>query len=82
MQLKDILVKNNFRITVDDSEEKLGVKIKQARLERVSHLAIIGDNEIANKSIMLRKADQNDNIEVKESNLIDYLNKLKIIDIS
>lgn len=68
-----------FRVSIDASNEPLGARIKQSRLERVNHLAIIGENEIKNSSIMIRKSDKDDNLEVKLDKIIDHFKELNKI---
>ena len=67
----------NFRVNIDNSEDQLGTKIKQARLDRVAYLGIIGDNELNNNTLTLRKADQKENREIEVTQLIEHLNKMQ-----
>lgn len=72
IEQKNLLQKYDFRVTIDDSEEKLGSKIKQARLERVSYLIIIGDNEVTKRAANVRKADDNATSEIAFDSLVKY----------
>jgi len=76
-EIKNILQKSNYRVKIDDSEEKLGTKIKQARLERVCYLGIIGDNEKEKRTITIRKADKEENKEVEFNNIIKFFDEIK-----
>lgn len=42
-----------FRVEVDSSNEKIGYKIREARLEKVPYFAVIGDNEMNDKTLAL-----------------------------
>ena len=44
--LKNSLEELGYRVELDTSNEKIGYKIRNARLERVPYFAVIGDNEI------------------------------------
>ena len=44
--VKNILKKFDFRVNIDNSNDPLGARIKNARLNRVAYLIIIGDNEV------------------------------------
>jgi threonyl-tRNA synthetase len=71
-EIKNMLQKQNITITVDKSLDKLGGKIKNARLERVCYLGVIGDKEVQNRTMTVRKADGEDNIEVSFDNLVNF----------
>ncbi len=49
-RLKDL----GLRITMDDSSEKLGAKIRRAELEKVPHMFVIGKKEAAENKVSLR----------------------------
>ena len=40
-----------FRVEVDNSNEKIGYKIRNARLEKVPYFAVIGDNEVSQNEL-------------------------------
>ena len=42
-----------FRVEVDSSNEKIGYKKRNARLEKVPYFAVIGDNEMHDKTLAL-----------------------------
>ena len=48
---------NDIRVEVDDRSEKLGYKIRQARLEKVPYMIIVGENEKNNMSVSIRQRD-------------------------
>ena len=76
-EIKNILQNNDIRVKIDETDDKLGSKIKQARLERVSHLIIIGDKEVSDRVIGIRKADENTMTEVPFGDIISFINELK-----
>ena len=76
-EIKKALCAADFTANVDDSEEKLGGKIKNARLARVYYVGIIGDKEFDNRTLTIRKADGNENIELKFDDLIPYFTDIK-----
>ena len=51
--LKDSLEELGYRVEVDSSNEKIGYKIRNARLEKVPYFAVIGDNEIKENVVAL-----------------------------
>jgi len=76
--VKEKLIAANFRVSVDNSDEKLGGKIKTARLERVPYIIIIGDNERDNRSVTLRRSDDQENTTVGLDESINYFNDILV----
>lgn len=48
------MAQNNIRAEVDDRSERMNQKIRQAQLEKVPYMVIIGDKEIADSSVSVR----------------------------
>ena len=57
-----------FRVECDLSDEKIGYKIRQAQLEKVPYMIILGKNEKEKGTISTRKreGDKKDNIGIEE----------------
>jgi threonyl-tRNA synthetase len=54
------LIENGVRVTVDNRNEKVGYKIRQAQLEKTPYFFIVGDNEAEAGTISLRSAKEGD----------------------
>lgn len=54
------LVAAGLRAEIDLSNEKIGYKIRQQSMQKVPYLLVIGDNEMANQLITVRKQDGTD----------------------
>ncbi len=52
-ELKAKLEHKGFRVELDNSNEKIGYKIREARLEKVPYFAVIGDNEMNDATLAL-----------------------------
>jgi threonyl-tRNA synthetase len=50
----------NVRVTVDNRNEKVGFKIRQAQLEKIPYFFIVGDNEAEDGTISLRSQKDGD----------------------
>lgn len=48
----------NIRAELDDSNESLGKKIRQGKVEKVPYLLVIGDKEVESKTATLESRDQ------------------------
>lgn len=51
---------NGYRVELDESAEKIGYKIRQATLEKVPYMIIIGQNEEANQAVSIRCRNNGD----------------------
>lgn len=50
----------NIRCSVDDRAEKVGYKIRQAQLEKIPYMIIIGDSEVQEKTVAVRSRRDGD----------------------
>ena len=51
------LKKRGLRVTVDAGSDKLGAKIRNARMLRIPYIAVIGDNEVTAGTLASRSRD-------------------------
>ena len=49
-----------IRVEIDDRNEKIGKKIREAQLEKVPYSLIVGDNEVQDKTVSVRKRSVGD----------------------
>ncbi len=54
------LIKENVRVELDDREEKIGYKIREAQLEKVPYMLILGQKEVDAKSVGVRSSKDGD----------------------
>ncbi len=50
----------DIRVEVDDRNEKIGYKIREAQLEKVPYMLVVGDKEAETRSVSVRKRGQGD----------------------
>ena len=68
------LIKDKIRVEVDDRDEKLGYKIREARMDKVPYMIIVGEKEKNNKSISVRQRDgEPDKQEMGEMQLEEFV---------
>ena len=72
--LKEKLNSKKIRIQVDSSDEKIGYKIREAQLEKVPYMVVIGKNEAQNGSISIRK---NNGEKIDGLTIEDFILKLR-----
>ncbi|MCR4692627.1 MAG: threonine--tRNA ligase [Firmicutes bacterium] len=49
-----------IRVEVDDRAEKIGYKIREAQLEKVPYMLVVGDKDIENASVSVRSRSEGD----------------------
>lgn len=55
------LLKNKIRAKVDSRAEKIGYKIREAELERVPYMLILGKKEVEEKVLSIRRRGNKEN---------------------
>ncbi len=80
--IKNQLLKKKIRVNQDLRNEKIGLKIREAQMQKIPYMVIIGDKEIQNKTISIRKRTDGDlgSMVVEDfiSNLLEEINKKSI----
>ena len=59
-ELFDNFINAGLRVEVDYREEKLGRKIRDAQLQKIPYMLVIGDKELENKNISVRERSKGD----------------------
>ncbi len=54
------LTKDGVRVEIDKRNEKIGYKIREAQLEKIPYMLVIGDKEEENRNVALRKRGEGD----------------------
>lgn len=55
------LLKNKIRVKVDSRAEKIGYKIREAELERVPYMLILGKKEVEEEVLSIRRRGNKEN---------------------
>lgn len=59
-QLKEKFVQEGILVTVDDRNEKTGYKIREAQLERVPYMLVVGAKEVEENTVAVRSREEGD----------------------
>jgi threonyl-tRNA synthetase len=65
-----------FRIEVDQSNEKLGAKVRTAQLRKIPYMLVVGEKEAGSGTVSLRKRTGGDQGAVNVEELIVQMNQL------
>ncbi|MFD1334809.1 threonine--tRNA ligase [Oceanobacillus iheyensis] len=71
--LKQLLLSHNIRVEIDNRNEKLGYKIREAQLEKVPYVLIIGNQEVNEKRVNVRKYGEKASVNVE---VVDFVSKV------
>ena len=53
-QISDVLKEKDFRSVVNDSSERMNAKIREAQMQKIPYMIVIGDNEISQNKLSIR----------------------------
>ena len=67
------LKENRIRVKLDDSNETISKKVRDAQLEKVNYMITIGDKEVENKTLAIRTRDGKITFGVKTDAFISQL---------
>jgi len=73
-QIAGVLAAEGIRVEVDDRSEKIGYKIRQAQMEKVPYMLIIGDKEAEDGTVSVRSRKDGD---IGVMPLEDFLAKIQ-----
>jgi threonyl-tRNA synthetase len=59
-EVQDKLFDMGIRVELDDRAEKIGYKIREAQLEKVPYMLVVGEKEAESASVSLRSRDEGD----------------------
>jgi len=73
--IKAELEKHGMRVEIDDRSEKIGYKIREAQLEKVPYMFVVGDKDIENNSVSVRHRKDGDLGSMPLEDFIDVASK-------
>ncbi|MEQ6377666.1 His/Gly/Thr/Pro-type tRNA ligase C-terminal domain-containing protein [Bacillaceae bacterium S4-13-56] len=65
------LMSQGIRVEVDDRSEKVGLKIREADMQKIPYMMVIGDKEIKNNSIAVRRRKKGNRREMNVDQLVE-----------
>lgn len=54
-EIQEKLKAEGFRVEIDGRDEKIGYKIREAQMQKIPYMLVVGDNEVADKGVNVRK---------------------------
>ena len=72
-ELKEKLLTYNFRVQLDDRDEKLSYKMRESQTKKIPYTLIIGDKEKDSNSVSYREFGSTETTNISTSEFIDLL---------
>lgn len=72
-KVKDVLLNNGVRVELDSRNEKIGKKIREAQLEKVPYMLIIGDKEVEEGKVSVRHRKEGDKGAMKLDDFVELI---------
>jgi len=73
-QVKEELQKEGIRVELDDRQEKIGYKIREAQLQKVPYMLVVGDKEKEANAVGVRSRKDGD---IGAQDLKEFISKIK-----
>ena len=75
--IQDELKSQGVRVEIDDRNEKMGYKIREAQMQKIPYQLVVGDKEVKNKEVNVRKYGSQDQETLEKDefiwNLVDEI---------
>lgn len=68
--LQDELKSQGVRVEIDDRNEKMGYKIREAQMQKIPYQIVVGDKEVENNQVNVRKYGSQDQETVEKDEFI------------
>ena len=74
-EIKENLQKEGFRVNIDSRNETLGKRIREAETAKIPFVLVIGEREVQQRVVSVRKKSAGDQGSIKIEDFIDNLKK-------
>lgn len=75
LKIADILSKNDFRVDTDLRNKTLGARVRDAEIQRIPYILVVGEKEKRESTVSLREANAKKYTQLKIDKLIQMLQK-------
>ena len=73
-QTKNKFTENGFRVEVDDSDDTIGKKIREAEMQKIPYIIVVGDKEMNSNNLAIRTRGKKD---IEEIDIDKFIEKIK-----
>ena len=72
-KVKEVLQAKGIRVEVDDRNEKTGYKIREAQLQKIPYMLIVGEKEVEGNTVSIRSREEGD---IGAKSVEDFTNEI------
>ena len=72
-EIKKSMEEKGFRVETDDRAEKIGFKIREAQLMKIPYMLVVGEKEVEEELVSVRKRDEGDLGQMSMEAFVDRL---------
>ena len=73
-KIHEQLKAKGFRVEIDDRNEKMGYKIREAQMQKIPYMLVVGDQEVTDEAVNVRKYGEQKSETVP---FVDFLSGLQ-----
>lgn len=73
LKIQALMRDKEIRVEVDDRNEKIGYKIREAQMEKIPYILVVGDKEAEAQTVAVRKRGQG---EIGTQDISEFMNNL------
>ncbi|MCA1318674.1 threonine--tRNA ligase [Bacillus tianshenii] len=74
-EVQDLLRSKGLRVEMDERNEKIGYKIREAQMQKIPYMLVIGDNEIQERDVNVRKYGEQKSETISLEKFVDSIVK-------
>lgn len=74
-ELYDLLKQNNIRVIKDDSNEKLGYRMRNSQMKKIPYTIVIGDNEVKDRTVTYRPYSSREQVTLTIDEFLELIKK-------
>ncbi|MCF0246146.1 MAG: threonine--tRNA ligase, partial [Ileibacterium sp.] len=71
----EALEAKGLRVHVDDRNEKLGYRVREAQVSKIPYQLVVGDRDVENGTVTIRKSGSKDSTTVPLQEAVDRFEK-------
>lgn len=71
VEVKEELQSKGIRVELDSRDEKIGYKIREAQMQKIPYMLVVGDKEVEGKAVNMRKYGEQNSETVQLSAFVD-----------
>ncbi|KRM90616.1 threonine--tRNA ligase [Liquorilactobacillus cacaonum] len=72
-ELRDRLVANNIRVSIDERNEKMGYKIRQAQVTKIPYVLVVGDQEVTTNEVSVRRYSEKETVNMAKDKFMNEI---------